>query len=77
MSVFEVQIFSYMFIIDMQDGVQSAVAVKTCKEDNEDSMMEKFLEEACMYPITSFIDSIKYSVDSIFFHALTIISWYP
>lgn len=77
MSVFEVQIFSYMFIIDMQDGVQSAVAVKTCKEDNEDSMMEKFLEEACMYPITSSIDSIKYSVDSIFFYALTIISWYP
>lgn len=66
-----------MFIIDMQDGVQSAVAVKTCKEDNEDSMMEKFLEEACMYPITSSIISIKYSVDSIFFHALTIISWYP
>lgn len=66
-----------MFIIDMQDGVQSAVAVKTCKEDNEDSMMEKFLEEACMYPITSSINSIKYSVDSIFFHALTIISWYP
>jgi serine/threonine protein kinase len=29
-----------------KDGVQSAVAVKTCKEDNEDSMMEKFLEEA-------------------------------
>lgn len=77
MSVFEDQIFSYMFIIDMQDGVQSAVAVKTCKEDNEDSMMEKFLEEACMYPITSSINSIKYSVDSIFFHALTIISWYP
>lgn len=77
MSVFEVYIFSYMFIIDMQDGVQSAVAVKTCKEDNEDSMMEKFLEEACMYPIISSIDSIKYSVDSIFFHALTIISWYP
>lgn len=77
MSIFEVQIFSYMFIIDMQDGVQSAVAVKTCKEDNEDSMMEKFLEEACMYPITSSINSIKYSVDSIFFHALTIISWYP
>lgn len=76
MSVFEVQIFSYMFIIDMQDGVQSAVAVKTCKEDNEDSMMEKFLEEACMYPITSSIDSIKYSEDSIFFHALIIISWY-
>lgn len=40
-------------------------------------MMEKFLEEACMYPITSSIDSIKYSVDSIFFHALTIISLYP
>lgn len=40
-------------------------------------MMEKFLEEACMYPITSSIDSMKYSVDSIFFHALTIISWYP
>lgn len=77
MSVFEVQIFSYMFIIEMQDGVQSAVAVKTCKEDNEDSMMEKFLEEACMYPITSSINSIKYSVDSIFFHALTIISLYP
>ncbi|XP_056017627.1 focal adhesion kinase 1-like isoform X4 [Ostrea edulis] len=29
-----------------KDDVQSAVAVKTCKEDNEDSMMEKFLEEA-------------------------------
>ncbi|XP_062622322.1 focal adhesion kinase 1-like isoform X3 [Saccostrea cucullata] len=29
-----------------KDGLQSAVAVKTCKEDNEDSMMEKFLEEA-------------------------------
>lgn len=77
MSVFEIQIFFYMLIIDMQDGVQSAVAVKICKEDNEDSMMEKFLEEACMYPITSSINSIKYSVDSIFFHALTIISWYP
>lgn len=66
-----------MFIIHLKEGVQSAVAVKTCKEDNEDSMMEKFLEEACMYPATGSSDSIKYLVDRTLFHALTIISWYP
>ncbi|XP_021343131.1 focal adhesion kinase 1-like isoform X2 [Mizuhopecten yessoensis] len=29
-----------------KDGMSVAVAVKTCKEDNEESMTEKFLEEA-------------------------------
>lgn len=76
MFVFEVQIFFYMFIIDMQDGVQFVVVVKICKEDNEDFMMEKFLEEVCMYFIISFIDSIKYLVDSIFFYVFIIILWY-
>lgn len=76
MLVFEVQIFFYMFIIDMQDGVQFVVVVKICKEDNEDFMMEKFLEEVCMYFIISFIDSIKYLVDSIFFYVFIIILWY-
>lgn len=76
MFVFEVQIFFYMFIIDMQDGVQLVVVVKICKEDNEDFMMEKFLEEVCMYFIISFIDSIKYLVDSIFFYVFIIILWY-
>lgn len=74
MFVFEVQIFFYMFIIDMQDGVQFVVVVKICKEDNEDFMMEKFLEEVCMYFIISFIDSIKYLVDSIFFYVFIIIN---
>lgn len=76
MFVFEVQIFFYMFIIDMQDGVQFVVVVKICKEDNEDFMMEKFLEEVCMYFIISFINSIKYLVDSIFFYVFIIILWY-
>lgn len=76
MFVFEVQIFFYMFIIDMQDGVQFVVVVKICKEDNEDFMMEKFLEEVCMYVIISFIDSIKYLVDSFFFYVFIIILWY-
>lgn len=76
MFVFEVQIFFYMFIIDMQDGVQFVVVVKICKEDNEDFMMEKFLEEVCMYFIISFIDSIKYLVDSFFFYVFIIILWY-
>lgn len=76
MFVFEVQIFFYMFIIDMQDGVQFVVVVKICKEDNEDFMMEKFLEEVCMYFIISFIDSIKYLVDSIFFYVFIIILCY-
>lgn len=76
MFVFEVQIFFYMFIIDMQDGVQFVVVVKICKEDNEDFMMEKFLEEVCMYFIISFIDSIKYLVDSIFFYVFIIMLWY-
>lgn len=76
MLVFEVQIFFYMFIIDMQDGVQFVVVVKICKEDNEDFMMEKFLEEVCMYVIISFIDSIKYLVDSIFFYVFIIMLWY-
>ena len=31
----------------LQDGSQLAVAVKTCKVDNEESIAEKFLEEAC------------------------------
>lgn len=39
-------------------------------------MMEKFLEEVCMYFIISFIDSIKYLVDSIFFYVFIIILWY-
>lgn len=39
-------------------------------------MMEKFLEEVCMYVIISFIDSIKYLVDSIFFYVFIIILWY-
>ncbi|XP_078319037.1 focal adhesion kinase 1-like isoform X5 [Crassostrea virginica] len=36
----------YKGLFTDKDGVQSAVAVKTCKEDNEESMMDKFLEEA-------------------------------
>lgn len=31
----------------LQDYEEVPVAVKTCKEDNEDTMTEKFLEEAC------------------------------
>ena len=35
------------YFIYPQDGNELPVAVKTCKEDNEESMTEKFLEEAC------------------------------
>lgn len=34
-------------IYQEKDGNEIPVAVKTCKEDNEESMTEKFLEEAC------------------------------
>ena len=30
-----------------QDEIEIGVAIKTCKEDNEEGMAEKFLEEAC------------------------------
>ena len=36
-----------MHFLYLQDGNELPVAVKTCKEDNEESMTEKFLEEAC------------------------------
>ena len=38
--------FSFPFCT-LQDGSSVPVAIKTCKVDNEDSMAEKFLEEAC------------------------------
>jgi len=40
------QIIIYIFC---QDGSEVPVAVKTCKVENEESMTEKFLEEACEY----------------------------
>ena len=36
-----------MLPLFIQDGSSVPVAIKTCKVDNEDSMAEKFLEEAC------------------------------
>ncbi|XP_059144124.1 focal adhesion kinase 1-like [Physella acuta] len=32
-----------------KEGMQVPVAIKTCKEDGEETMTEKFLEEACKY----------------------------
>ena len=37
------------------------VAVKTCKVDNEESVAEKFLEEACKY--NSLVKRVKYTVN--------------
>lgn len=39
----------YMSIL--QDSEVHPVAVKTCKEENEETMTEKFLEEACEFVI--------------------------
>ena len=33
----------------LQEGMQVPVAIKTCKETSEETMTEKFLEEACKY----------------------------
>ena len=41
-----------LFDLWFQDGSEIPVAVKTCKEDNEESMTEKFLEEACKTAVT-------------------------
>ena len=37
----------------LQEGMQVPVAVKTCKETSEETMTEKFLEEACKYACLS------------------------
>lgn len=47
------------FYLWLQEGMQVPVAVKTCKEDNEESMTEKFLEEACKIFIIPFLYSRK------------------
>ena len=50
-----------MIELFFQDCVQVPVAVKTCKVDNEESIAEKFLEEACKY--NSIIKTVKYIVN--------------
>lgn len=40
---------SKLVCVLFQDGTKTAVAVKTCKSDNDMSVSERFLEEACKY----------------------------
>ena len=43
-----------------QDDMQVPVAIKTCKEDGEETMTEKFLEEACEWLTIVVFKSILY-----------------